>query len=118
MTPGRWMSLALLACAVGCNNSGPAAPHGAPVLLKVYWIAGSSRFTVWSPPDAPDPMQVAAAPPYASEVHFVFDRRLDGARIEDTVTTNGVAMPRSKAVPPITASWSRQATFMSDPPFQ
>lgn len=51
------------------------------------------------------------------EVDFVFDRRLDGNRIEDTVTVNGVETPVPKSTPPITVGWPDLATAMSTPPF-
>src|SRR4051812_23394227 len=92
------------ALALGCSGV-PPAPHGAPVLIAVYWVAGGSRYLVSSPSGPTDPALIARAPAYASEVDFVFNRRLDGVRIEDTVTVDGVATPRSKPDPPITASW-------------
>jgi hypothetical protein len=56
-------------------------------------------------------------PPGGLEVDFVFDRRLDGNRIEDTVTKNGVETTVPKSAPPITVGWSDMATAMSTPPF-
>src|SRR6185369_11512110 len=108
--------LAAAALALGCSGATPA-PHGAPVLIAVYWVAGGSRDVVWSPPGVPDPGVVARAPAFASEVDFVFNRRLDGNRIEDTVTVDGVPMSRSKANPPITATWPDADHVMTDPPF-
>jgi hypothetical protein len=79
-------------------------------MLAVWWVANGNRTQVWgADPDA----AVPAVPPGASEVDFVFDRRLDGARIEDTVGDQTVP----KANPPVTVSWPSQATVMSDPPF-
>lgn len=57
------------------------------------------------------------APAGGQEVDFVFDRLLDGTRIEDVVTQNGVETTVPKATPPITASWPDAATVMSVPPF-
>jgi hypothetical protein len=108
--------VAALALGLGCSSA-PPAPHGVPVLLAVYWIANGARFVVWSPPDMPDPELVTSAPAPASEVDFVFNRRLAGDRIEDTVTVNGMPTPQSKANPPVTASWPDAAHVMSDPPF-
>ena len=47
----------------------------------------------------------------------MFDRLLDGTRIEDVVTQNGVETTVPKATPPITTSWPDAATVMSTPPF-
>jgi hypothetical protein len=47
----------------------------------------------------------------------VFDRLLDGSRIEDVVTQNGVETTVPKATPPVTTSWPDSATAMSTPPF-
>jgi len=54
---------------------------------------------------------MASASP--SKIDFVFDRRLDGARIEDNVNGN----PVPKANPPITVAWPDMATTMATPPF-
>jgi hypothetical protein len=48
-----------------------------------------------------------------TQIDFVFDRRLDGNRIEDFV--DGVAVP--KATPPISLTWPDSDTIMSTPPF-
>ena len=47
----------------------------------------------------------------------MFDRLLDGNRIEDTVTQNGMQTTVPKAMPPITVTWPDAATAMSTPPF-
>lgn len=95
------------AAGAGCSPSTPTAPHGAPHLAAIYWTARNasveSRVLVWSPPQFPDSSQVARPLPFVSELDFVFDRRLDGNRIEDTVTVNGVTTSRSKDPTPITA---------------
>jgi hypothetical protein len=59
----------------------------------------------------------ATVQPGGLEVDFVFDRRLDGNRIEDTVTENGVQTTVPKSAPPITVGWPDLATAMSTPPF-
>jgi len=107
----------LLAMGAAAACSKPVqAPHGAPALIKVYWIAGGTSYLVWSPSGAPDPAQVADAPALASEIDFVFNRRLDGNRIEDTVIQDGVSVERSKATPPITVTgFDPQST---SPPFR
>ena len=103
---------ALVAVAAAC--SGPQDPHGSPVLTQVYWVAGATQYLAWS--STPD--QIATSvPPFGSEVDFVFDRRLDGDRIEDTVIVDGAVTTRSAAIPPITAQWPGMAEMMSDPPF-
>jgi hypothetical protein len=97
-------ALVVLALAGASCGDAASAPHGAPVLMTVYWNAAGSRVVAWSPPAVPDPSQVASAPPFATEIDFVFDRRLDGNRVEDSITEGGVTMERSKAVPPITVA--------------
>jgi hypothetical protein len=56
---------------------------------------------------------VASIPGDASRIHFVFDRRLDGARIEETVDGGAV----SRQPPAITVTWPDSDTVMSAPPF-
>jgi len=102
-----WLSAGLLPLA--CSSQ-PQAPHGSPVLVGVFWVTGSAHTQVWgADPDA----GAGPVPPGASQVDFVFDRRLDGARVEDTVGNMTVA----KASPPITAGWPEPDSVMSDPPF-
>lgn len=103
-------SLTLLLLA-GCHSSPPPPPHGAPVLLRVGWERADGITIAWSP-DA-DPSMPASVPGDASRLHFVFDRTLDGARIEDRVD----GAPASKQPPPITATWPDSDTIMSTPPF-
>jgi hypothetical protein len=94
-------ALAAAALLLGCSSS-PQEPHGSPVLIAVYWAAGGNRALVYeSDPDAAVADSVPAA---ATEVDFVFDRRLDGSRVEG-------------ASPPIAVSWPDSAGIMSDPPF-
>jgi hypothetical protein len=104
MFHARMLAPALLAAtAAAACSGGPTAPHGAPSLISVSWVLGSgARAVVWSPPASPDPTQVSTVPPFTTEVDFVFDRRLDGNRIEDTVVVDGMTTTRAKAVPPIT----------------
>lgn len=99
-------AIALLAC-----DKQPQAPHGAPVLLQVVWEVAGVPTLVWSR-DA-DAAVAPLAMPAASKIDFVFDRRLDGARVEDTVNDR----PVPKADPPITVAWPDMETVMSDPPF-
>src|SRR5262245_48862466 len=96
--------------ASGCDEDNPA-PRGAPVLLQVVWQVEGVPTLVWS--GTPDAAVAAVVPPSASKIDFVFDRRLDGARIEDTVNDE----PVPKTNPPIKISWPDMATVMSDPPF-
>lgn len=108
-------TLTRLVLAVGltaaCSSDGE--PHGSPVLLSVQWVSGAGRAQIWSPTETAT-VQVPAA---GQEVDFVFDRLLDGSRIEDVVTQNGVETTVPKATPPITTSWADSATVMSTPPF-
>jgi hypothetical protein len=98
---------------IGCSSSN-SAPHGSPVLTNVYWIAAGQRTLVWSAGQADGGLGVVA-PPAGQEVDFVFDRRLDGSKIESTVTYNGVSTQVPVATPPITVSWTGGAD--SVPPF-
>jgi hypothetical protein len=104
--------------AASCSSGAAPEPRGAPVLLKVYWIAGGSPMLAWSPPDQPSPFLASPVPPFASEVDFVFDRRLDGDRIEDTVTVNGVQTTTPKAMAPIEVQWPGMAERPGDPPLK
>jgi len=106
----RLLLVAAVAAAAGCNK-GPEARHGSPVLLGVFWQSMGGRALIWSR-DA-DAAIAAAVPAAGVEIDFVFDRRLDGERIEDS--DGGV--PVSKPNPPITVGWADAATIMSDPPF-
>ena len=105
--------LLLLAAALTAACSRHEEPHGSPVLLSVQWISGAGKTQVWTPTETAT-VQVPAA---GQEVDFVFDRLLDGTRIEDIVTQNGVETTVPKATPPITTSWPDAATVMSTPPF-
>jgi hypothetical protein len=100
--------------AIGAACGSPSEPHGSPVLTAVYWSANGTQQIVWSPTNVPMPTSVS---PFADEIDFVFDRRLDGSRIEDIVTTNGVPVPVPKTPAAIAATWPDMAKRMSDPPF-
>jgi hypothetical protein len=73
--------------------------------MDVYWIAGGQKTLVWAAGQA-DGSPATVVPPDGQEVDFVFDRRLDGSKIEDTVTQNGMNVQVPKATPPITVSWT------------
>jgi hypothetical protein len=103
----------LLAAGLTAACSSDAEPHGSPVLLSVQWISGAGKTQVWTPAAT----AMVQAPAAGQEVDFVFDRLLDGNRIEDVVTQNGVETTVPKATPPITTSWPDAATVMSAPPF-
>jgi hypothetical protein len=106
-----------VACALGAACSSPSEPHGSPILTQVYWVADGAQLLAWSRPDDPDPAQVSPVPAFASEIDFVFDRRLDGSRLEDIVTVGGLTTARPKATPAVHASWPDMAAAMSEPPF-
>lgn len=108
-------ALLLLAAAGLCACSSPSEPHGAPVLLGAYWRTAGQKTQIWTvtDPSAPAVSVVAAG----QEIDFVFDRLLDGNRIEDTVTVNGMQTTVPKSMPPITVTWPDAATVMSTPPF-
>jgi len=108
--PLRVILVAALFAACGCTKQ-PAPPHGSPMLLQVVWEVDGSPTLVWSQ-DA-DAGVAAVAPAAGSKIDFIFDRRLDGARIEDTIDGG----PAPKANPPITVGWPDMTTVMADPPF-
>lgn len=109
--PRRRLLLAMAIVACGCRKE-VDVPHGAPTLLEVLWEVDGVPTLVWSL--QADAAVAATAPAAGSRVDFVFDRKLDGARVEDTVDGN----PVPKANPPITVSWPGiTETTMSDPPF-
>jgi len=114
MSPVRFclLAAALLGAAAGCEKQVEAV-HGSPVLLEVLWESFGEAVprVVWA--RDPDAAVAAEAPAGGSKIDFVFDRRLDGARVEDTVDGN----PVPKTNPPITVAWPDMATVMSDPPF-
>jgi len=97
--------------ALGCRKEAEE-PHGSPILKYVTWQAddGPARL-VWSR-DA-DAGVAAMVPAAGLKIDFVFDGKLDGARIEDTV--GGSPVP--KANPPITIGWPDMDTVMSTPAF-
>ena len=109
LVPRRLPLVAALA-AIGCAKQ-PEAAHGSPVLLQVVWEVAGAPTIVWN--RDPDAAVAPLAPAAGSKIDFVFDRRLDGARIEDTVDGS----PAPKANPPITVGWPDLATVMADPPF-
>ncbi|MES1210506.1 MAG: hypothetical protein ABUS79_31590 [Pseudomonadota bacterium] len=86
--------------AVGCTSA--AAPQAPPALLNVFWIAGGQRTAVWTSTQ-PDGGPAVVAPPAVQQVDFVFDQRLNGAKIEDAPT------------PPISVSWPEQTADASFP---
>jgi hypothetical protein len=99
----RSAALLIAAGLIGAACSSDSEPHGSPVLTQVYWVAAGKGTLVWTLD--PNPSLAATAPPAGQQVDFVFDRRLDGNRIEDTVTVGGVEMTVPKASPPITVGW-------------
>jgi hypothetical protein len=103
------------ACALGGACSSPAQPHGSPILTQIYWISGGVQSLAWSL-DKDDTL-VSPLPPLASEIDFVFDRRLDGAKIEDLVTMNGVTTAVPRDPPAVRVTWPDMGEVMSDPPF-
>ena len=90
-----------------------ARSAGAP---RASWISAGPKTTSGRSPIRRRPRSTVRALP-GREIDFVFDRLLDGNRIEDTVTVNGMQTTVSKAAPPITVTWPDAATAMSTPPF-
>jgi hypothetical protein len=111
MRPRPLVLLVALA-AISCSDN--SEPGGSPVLQSVFWTAGGQQTQAWTMAYG---TAASAQPAAAQEVDFVFDRLLDGSRIEDLVTVNGVTMSVPKATPPITVDWPDSATVMSTPPF-
>jgi hypothetical protein len=99
----RNAALLFAAVLLGAGCSGSGEPHGSPILLQTFWVTSGQRFLVWTL-DA-DPTLVTTVPAGAQEIDFVFDRRLDGSRIEDTTTVNGMPTEVPKAMPPVTVGW-------------
>jgi hypothetical protein len=82
----------------GCGGA-PEEPHGTPVVLEIDWVSTTGRTIVYAA--ASDAATTASVPGGAGEIDFIFDRRLDGTRIEDVVGATSVP----KADPPITVTW-------------
>ncbi|HEX3694900.1 MAG TPA: hypothetical protein VH374_05865 [Polyangia bacterium] len=104
----RWLLLlttSLLAGGAACssNNDGGIAP----TLLKMWWTQAhtvSGQALIWSAnPDAGAPP--ATVTPNPLEFDLVYDRSLDGDKIEDTVVSNGIEYTVPKAMPPVTVTW-------------
>ena len=108
--PRRCLLVAATIAAFGCRKQAEE-PHGSPLLMEVLWEVDGLSQRVWS--RDPDAAVSTTGPANSASIDFVFDRRLDGARIEDTVDGN----PVPKTNPPITLGWPDMATTMSDPPF-
>jgi hypothetical protein len=105
--------LAAVLATLGCRKQA-GEPHGSPQLLQVmWWEANGPPRRVWSLDADADAGVVALAPATAAKIDFVFSRKLDGARIEDSVA----GQPSPKPNPPITVGWPDMATVMSNPPF-
>jgi hypothetical protein len=83
----------------GCSSD-PQEPHGSPVLLEIDWVATTGRTIIYAA--GSDAATSALLPGAAGEIDFVFDRRLDGTRIEDVVGDK----TQPKAIPPITVTWT------------
>jgi hypothetical protein len=103
------------ACALGAACSSQSGIHGSPVLTQVYWVAGGQQVLAWS--FDPSAALVSPLSPFGGELDFVFDRRLDGTKIEEIVTVNGVQATRPKDPPAVRVTWPDMTTAMSDPPF-
>ena len=102
--------LATVATTAGCSSE-REAPRGSPVLLQAFWQAAGMRALIWSR-DA-DAAVATSVPAAGTEIDFVFDRRLDGSRVE--ASDGGVPVP--KPDPPVTVDWPDSAGAMANPPF-
>jgi hypothetical protein len=107
---------ALLAACAGCGSG--EVPHGAPLLQKAYWEVGGRQILFWA---SDSTIAAAPVPAGATQFNLVFDRVLDGSRIEDTVTDGGVSHQQPKTMPPVTVTWPGMpppdAGVGSGPPF-
>jgi len=100
----------LLAAVAGCGSSDP--PHGSPLLLNVYWevatvaSSGSSGIdltAVWTKGvDAGDVLPVVSPGPRRFDL--IFDKVLDGSKIEDTIDGGGGQVSKTMNLP-VTVSW-------------
>ena len=116
----RWLLAILLpiagrlGAAGGCGNS---APHGPPVLQQVYWEThGGVQTLVWS--SIPDRRRCPnLVVPAATQFDLVFDRVIDGSKVEDTVTVNGVSHQQPKTMPPVKVTWPGMDAASTDPGF-
>jgi hypothetical protein len=111
-------SLLLVLAGAGCGSG--EVPHGPPVLLKMYWqvnggnskacatinhdastdggdagSTASNQCLVWSN-DSADPDVKLVVPPAPYQFNLVFDRVIDGTRVEDTVTDAGISQQVNK----------------------
>jgi hypothetical protein len=109
------LSAAASVALAGCSGGGASEPHGSPILTKVYWIVGGSSYLAWSKED--DIAMTSPVPPGASQINFVFDRRLDGSRIEEVTTVNDVRIVTPKDPPPVRATWPDMAATAEAAPF-
>jgi hypothetical protein len=126
---GSLLGLVAVAFAAGAGCGGSEAPHGAPVLESVYWEligSGAGAACVVLPRDAGDadpdggdalgigdgvpknqclvwskdaPEKIGTVPPAAAQFNLVFDRVLDGSKIEDTITDGGFTRQYPKLDP-------------------
>jgi hypothetical protein len=103
------------ACAAMAACSSPQEPHGSPILTQVYWVTGGSELLVWS--RDPSVALVSPVSPFASELDFVFDRRLDGDNLEDLVTVGSVTSALPKDPPAVRVSWPDMAATSMNAPF-
>jgi hypothetical protein len=107
--------LTVAACAAMTACSSPEEPHGSPVLTQVYWVTGGSELLVWS--RVPTTALMSPVSPFASELDFVFDRRLDGDKLEDLITVGGVTSALPKDPPAVSVSWPDMAAATMSAPF-
>jgi hypothetical protein len=109
-----FFTISAAACMLGAACSSQTELHGSPVLTQVFWSADGQQLLVWSLDQ--NPAIVSPVPPFGAELDFVFDRRLDGTKIEDVVTVNGVTTTRPKDTPAVHVTWPDMGTVMSNPP--
>ncbi|HET6280032.1 MAG TPA: hypothetical protein VFH73_03670 [Polyangia bacterium] len=114
MNAWRWylVLLVLVAAAGGCNGSESQGPRGAPILLKMFWRAGSERQVVWSL--STDPNLKVSVAPFAVEFDLTFQGRLDGNKIEDVIAIDGGTATRPMTMPPVSVTWPDMSALATD----
>jgi hypothetical protein len=111
------LGAAAAAGALGCDSG---VPRGAPVLLNVYWQSGSIQNVVWSP--TTDPSSPPLVAPGPVQFNLIFDRVLDGSKVENTVPViggiPGATAEQAKTCPPPDGGGAADADTSGQPDAQ
>jgi hypothetical protein len=116
MQSWRWGALLFLG-AVACGSDNTTGSKGPPVLLQMLWTArhGATPSTVVWSADANQAV-ITTVTPFPFEFDLVFDRRLDGEKIEDIVVQDGMPYTVPKQMPPVTVTWEGMPAATADGP--